>query len=238
MTEKERVENCSKNAGYAAGVMTYATGYCGQLFMRYMKKGSVLELGPAEGVMTEILYPHFSEDYTAVDGADFFVDSLKKRFANINAYTSLFEDFVPPQNKKYDNIILGHVLEHVENPVGILKFCTTLLSRGGVILSAVPNSHSLHRQAAVKMGLLKSEDTLNETDIKNGHRRVYNYDLFKQHFSEAGLKIAKSGGYWLKTLSNSQINQFYTDEMNQAFFELGEEYPDIAAEIYVVARKA
>ena len=236
MTEKERVENCS-GAGYSSGVMEGAITYCCNIFKQEMKNGSVLEFGPAEGVMTKILYPDYCGDYTVVDGVEKFIFNLQEQFPNIKGYVSLFEDFVPPNGKKYDNIILGHVLEHVENPVKVLKYCTQLLSEGGKILSAVPNSHSLHRQAAVRMGLLSNENQLNPTDIKNGHRRVYDYNLLKSHFNEAGVKIIKSGGYWLKTLSNSQINEFYTSKMNEAFFALGEEFPDIAAEIYIIGTK-
>ena len=43
------------------------------------------------------------------------------------------------------------------------------------------------------------------------------------------------GGYWIKPLSNGQIEQNWTAEMLEAFMELGERYPDIAGEIYVVA---
>lgn len=38
MTEKERVEQHSKIANYAGGIMTYATAYCGKIFERHMKK--------------------------------------------------------------------------------------------------------------------------------------------------------------------------------------------------------
>ena len=85
------------------------------------------------------------------------------------------------------------------------------------------------------MGMLEAVDSLNPSDIKNGHRRVYNFSGLKKDFENAGLKIIKSGGYWLKTLSNAQINEFYTPEMINAFLELGEEYPEIAGEIYVIA---
>lgn len=82
------------------------------------------------------------------------------------------------------------------------------------------------------MGLLKRTDELNATDHKNGHRRVYNLERLERDFRDAGLKVAVSGGYWLKTLSNAQIDEYYTPEMISAFLKLGEKYPDIAGEIY------
>lgn len=230
--EKKRVESCAKKADYSGGVMQYTTTYCGMIFKKHMKEGTVLELGPAEGVMTNLLYPSF-HDYTIVDGADFFVRDLQKRFPNIKAYTSLFEDFKP--DRYYDNIILGHVLEHVENPCDILKYCSSWLTKGGKILAAVPNANSIHRQAAVCMGLLTAADQLNSTDKKNGHRRVYNIEQLKSDFENAGLNIIKLGGYWLKPLSNSQIEDTWSRQMIDAFLQLGEKYPDIAAEIYIVA---
>ncbi len=230
--EKNRVVSHAQLAQYSFGVMERAIAYCGEVFRRYMKQGSVLELGPAEGVMTELLYPHYN-DYTVVDAADFFVESIIKRFPKIDGVVSLFEDYKP--SRKYDNIVLGHVLEHVEDPVEILKICGSWLEDGGVIVSAVPNSHSIHRQAAVIMGLLDYEKQLNETDQKNGHRRVYDRDSFEEDFIKAGLRVVASGGYWLKPESNGQINANWNEEMVEAFLKLGELYPDIAGEIYVVA---
>lgn len=232
--EKVRVESCAQNGTYALGVMKYATDYCGKIFERFMINGSVLEMGPAEGVMTSLLYPKFN-DYTVVDGADFFIDSLRKKFPEIKAHACLFEAFEPIQ--KFDNIILGHVLEHVENPCSLLKKSADWLNESGRILVAVPNANSIHRQAAVKMGLLKKEDELNDTDRLNGHRRVYNLDTLEQNFIEAGLSIVKSGGYWLKPVSNAQIDETWTEKMIFAFLELGEKYPEISGEIYVVAEK-
>jgi len=105
----------------------------------------------------------------------------------------------------------------------------------GRILAAVPNSRSLHRQAAVLMQLLPGEDALNEMDIHHGHRRVFSPESFRRCFLDAGLTIDIFGGYWLKPVSNRQIEQTWTPAMLDAFMQLGERYPDIAGEIYVVA---
>jgi hypothetical protein len=95
----------------------------------------------------------------------------------------------------------------------------------------------LHRQAAVLLGLLEFEEQLNEADIHHGHRRVYNPETFRRDFLKAGLTIEVFGGYWLKPVSNAQIEQSWTSEMLQAFMKLGERYPDISAEMYIVAHR-
>lgn len=108
------------NSIYAKGVGKVTTQYCGKIFEQYMVEGNVLELGPAEGIMTEILYKRW-KDYTVIDGAEYYIESIKKRFCDIKAYSCMFEEFEP--RCQYDNIILGHVLEHVENPNQVIKLC-------------------------------------------------------------------------------------------------------------------
>jgi hypothetical protein len=123
----------------------------------------------------------------------------------------------------------------VEDPRLILQRARGWLAADGVICAAVPNARSLHRQAAVIMGLLASEYELNETDLHHGHRRVYDPDTLRADLAAAGLSVRTAGGYWIKPLSNAQLEATWTPEMLDAFMRLGERYPDIAGEIYVVA---
>lgn len=231
--ERIRIESIADNSLYAYGVNTAMIQASFQIFQRYLTDGLTLELGPGEGIMTDLLVSVCSE-LTVVDGAQLFLDLIKAKHPHIKVVNALFEEFEP--DMRFDNIILGHVLEHVENPVEILKRAQKWLSPGGRILAAVPNSRSLHRQAAVLMGLLPFEDALNEADLHHGHRRVYNPESFRGDFLKAGLSIEVSGGYWLKPVSNGQIERDWTPAMLDAFMALGERYPDIAGEIYVVAR--
>jgi hypothetical protein len=85
------------------------------------------------------------------------------------------------------------------------------------------------------MELIPTEDSLNDKDRHHGHRIVFNPESFRAAFTRAGLAVDVFGGYWLKPLSNSQIEYSWTPSMIEAFMQLGERYPDIAGEIYVVA---
>ena len=184
--------------------------------------------------MTELLVTT-GKRITMVEGSSQFCADLRKRFPQAKVMHALFEEFHPEE--RFDNIILGHVLEHVQNPVDILARAKQWLKpRAGRLFAAVPNARSLHRQAAVIMGLLPQEDALNEMDHHHGHRRVFNPETFRNAFYQAGLQIEVFGGYWMKPVSNKQIEDTWSAEMLQAFMQLGERYPDIAGEIYVVAR--
>jgi SAM-dependent methyltransferase len=171
---------------------------------------------------------------TLVDGSALFCDELRKKYPDAEVCHSLFEDYCT--DKKFQTIILGHVLEHVSDPVLVLCHIKQFLAEDGCILAAVPNANSIHRQTAVLMGLIPNVKTFSELDKHHGHMRVYTIEEFKSDFISACLYVEKLGGYWLKPLTNSQIEKSWTTEMIETFMKLGEQYPDIAAEIYVVAR--
>lgn len=234
--EQERLKSIAARSTYSAGVMTYAIEHCFKIIERHVKKSDfVLEIGPAEGVMTDLLAQKFP-NLTVVEGADQFCKAIQSRHPNITVVNALIESF--STNQKFDWIILGHVLEHVEKPIEILKALKPLLASNGRLFCAVPNANSVHRQAAVEMGLLNKNDQLNQTDLAHGHRRVYCPKTLRHDFEESDLNIEVFGGYWLKPLANSQIESHWSTEMIRAFMTLGERYPDIAGEIYVIAKNS
>jgi 2-polyprenyl-3-methyl-5-hydroxy-6-metoxy-1,4-benzoquinol methylase len=231
-TEHRRLEDIAGDSWYAKGVNGASVAYSGEIFARHFRGDACLELGPAEGVMTELLDGAF-DSLTVVDGSERFCESLRERFPRAEVIHSLFEEFEP--GREFDAIVLGHVLEHVADSRQLLAAAREWLKPEGKVYAAVPNARSLHRQAAVMLGMLGDEHELNEQDIHHGHRRVYDPESFRHDFLAAGLRIEVFGGYWIKPLSNAQIDASWTPEMIRAFMALGERYPDIAAEIYVIA---
>ncbi|WP_243546897.1 class I SAM-dependent methyltransferase [Pseudodesulfovibrio tunisiensis] len=219
---------------YAKGICSMTIPYSFKIFKRWLVGNKILELGPAEGLMTEQLVA-LGKSITVVEGALGFCEIIKKRCPAVKIIHSLFEDFSTTET--FDHIILGHVLEHVKNPVGILKQISRFLTPQGTILSAVPNARSIHRQAATIMGITSSEYEASAKDKRHGHQRIYSPESFRSDFVQAGLKIDHFGGYWLKPLADKQIEQSWSTEQLAAFMVLGERYPDIAAEIYIIASR-
>lgn len=200
---------------------------------KYFKGNRCLEMGPADGVMTQYLVSDF-EKLDIVDGDDVLLNTIPD-YGNISKYHSWFEDFEPVE--KYDTIIMEHVLEHIEYPIDVLNKVKNWLAKEGVLIAGVPNAKSFHRLAAVRMGLLDSEYSLNSRDLTQGHYRVYDLDLFKTEFIEAGYEILDEGGVFLKFLSNKQIEDHLSIDAIDAYFELGKEFQQNAADIFVIAKK-
>ncbi|MFX1343480.1 MAG: class I SAM-dependent methyltransferase [Promethearchaeota archaeon] len=211
-----------------------------QAIKPYLKGKSILEIGFANGDMTQYLFRHF-EVVIGLEGGQPFIEKIKKRFpehyksGQLKIIHTLVENF--DSEDKYDVVLMSHVLEHLDNPVEILRKLKKFVKKDGVILILVPNANSLHRQVGVKMNILRRVDELNEQDKKLGHKRVYTWNILKKQIIKADLKILKFEGYFLKPLANSQIEKWFSEDLINAFYELGNEYQEISLEILAVCQK-
>ena len=197
---------------------------------------SCLEVGCGDGSGTEHLLRNFGE-VTVVDGSDLAIDNLCRRITadNLRTVRGRFEEIDLADNR-YDTIVLAHVLEHVHDPGLVLNRAKNHLAAEGRMIIDVPNANSLHRQVGVKMGLLGSVTDLNPADLSIGHRRVYTPDSFRKEIGGAGLEMVHFGGMFIKITSNAQTEEIFSERQLAAMMEVGEENPEIAAEIYVIAR--
>lgn len=201
-----------------------------QTLKPHLKGSYGLEMGPAEGEMTQFLLQDF-EQLTVVEGSANLI-ALIPDAPNLVKVHALFEKFVP--DRQFNTIVMEHILEHVDKPVALLQGVKQWLAPAGKLILGVPNGHSIHRLVAVKMELLDSPCQLNSRDNSLGHRRVYTAKTFRQDIELAGLKILKMGGVFFKPLSNQQIQNHWTEEMIQGFYELGKDFPEYAAELYAI----
>ena len=77
--ETLRLERIAGESLYAAGVNAETIRYSFRVFERHLRGESILELGPAEGVMTELL-ARTGMSLTLVEGSRAFCASLAQRF--------------------------------------------------------------------------------------------------------------------------------------------------------------
>jgi 2-polyprenyl-3-methyl-5-hydroxy-6-metoxy-1,4-benzoquinol methylase len=204
-----------------------------QTLKPFLKGQEGLEMGPAEGHMTQFLQHDFAR-LTIVDAALELLECIPDN-ENLVKINVLFEEYQPDQC--FDTIVMEHILEHVEKPIELLKRVKDWLRPPpalGRLLIGVPNGHSFHRLAAVKMGLLKDPCELNSRDLAVGHRRVYTPERLESDIKASGLKIITTGGVFFKPFSNGQIQDYLSEEMIQGFYELGKDFPLYAAELYAV----
>jgi 2-polyprenyl-3-methyl-5-hydroxy-6-metoxy-1,4-benzoquinol methylase len=199
----------------------------------YLRGPQGLELGPAEGLMTRQLLQDF-EHLTIVDGAAELL-ALIPDSPKLTKIHALFEEL--ELAGRFDTIVMDHVLEHVEQPVALLARVRDWLAPAGRIIVGVPNGESFHRLVGVKMGFLREPCELNQRDRTLGHRRVYGRDTLFHDIRQAGLNPTAWGGVFFKPLSNQQIEDDWTDQMIEGFYELGKDFPEHANELFAVCER-
>ncbi|HOL87439.1 MAG TPA: class I SAM-dependent methyltransferase [Defluviitoga tunisiensis] len=208
------------------------------IFLKYsFNTENVMEIGLGDGIFTEMLANKFKKVY-AIDGSYTILTKLKEKF---RAYKNIIyiQSYIENLNleEQVDNIVMSHILEHLDSPVEALIKLRRFCHKDTIVYLSVPNAMSLHRQVAVKMGLLEKNNSLNDNDLRLGHKRVYSPDEFKSDVQKAGFHIIKFGGSMIKPLTNKQIEDNWSDQMIQGFIELGNDYPELCGDIYIIAKR-
>jgi len=208
-------------------------------FTPYLRGGRALELGCSDGFMTEMIAGHV-DHLDVVDGSELFLAEAGKRdLSNVSFIHSLFEEF--EADTKYDYVIASYILEHVFDPVAVMKMARSVLKPDGLLLLLVPNARALSRQLAVHMGLLNGLKELTPNDHNHGHRRVYDRVDFDRDIAAAGFENVSQGGVMLKILADFQMDKLIDDGTLQeaqldGLYKLGLEYPDLCGSLFSVCR--
>ncbi len=119
--------------------------YPHRIINRFKHVPSLLELGLGHGFTAKI-FANACDRYVVVDGSSVVIEQFRQNTPNfrgeiIEAY---FEDYSPDQ--KFDVIVMGFILEHVDDPDLILKRYCDFLTPGGKLYVAVPNAKSMNRR--------------------------------------------------------------------------------------------
>lgn len=211
--------------------------YMMRTFSPFFVPGKALQLGCAHGDQTVDLYKVY-QDLTVVDAAPEFLEKVRQKgLVSVRLVESLFEEF--ETEEKFHMIMISHVLEHLQDPVSVLKKFKRFLAPGGHFFLVVPNGQAPSRQIAVQMGLLRHCGDLSEADLKHGHRRVYFLDTLERDAREAGLQIFQRGGIFFKPLANFQLealmdSPFLSPEFMEGCYQLGFHHPTLCASIYTI----
>lgn len=115
-----------------------------RLYLGEVKPGRLLEIGCGDGrAMLRMKKLGWQ-----VEGQEIDLNAARVAAENTGLpvhYGELERLEIPKET--YDAIVMIHVIEHVQDPVGLLKTCNRLLRSGGTLIVVTPNVESLgHRQ--------------------------------------------------------------------------------------------
>jgi 2-polyprenyl-3-methyl-5-hydroxy-6-metoxy-1,4-benzoquinol methylase len=210
-------------------------------FEPFFRMGSLLELGSFKGDFTRRLLERF-EDVTCVEASGEAIAEARRKLGESATYIhSLFETANLP--KRYDNIILTHVLEHLDDPVAVLKRINDeWLTPGGRLFLVCPNANAPSRQIAVKMGLITHNAAVTPAEAEHGHRCTYSLDTLERDAVAAQLKVVHRSGIFFKALANFQWDRLLqTDIISKEYldgcYKLGQQYPDLCSSIFLMCER-
>ena len=218
---------------------------------------SILDMPCGDGTLTAM----FAENYDRVVGLDaskHHLEQARQKVPGAEFHEALIEEF--ETEERFDVVAMLNILEHVVDPVLILKKASVFLKKHGRIHVQVPNAYAINRRLAVLMGTLESCEELSPFDIKiAGHRRSYDTKTLLRDIKEAGLEALDSGGIFYKILSTPQMDWFLENglweeggfgwgrigadtkdwraEFCRASYELGKQHPEDCNVIWVSATK-
>ncbi|MBQ5948342.1 bifunctional 2-polyprenyl-6-hydroxyphenol methylase/3-demethylubiquinol 3-O-methyltransferase UbiG [Massilia sp. ST3] len=215
--------------------------YMLQSFQPFFRPGSLLELGCFQGALTRRLLAHF-DDVTCVEASSEALDAARALVGDkATFFHARFEEVQLP--RRYDNIVLTHVLEHLDDAVGLLRRINDeWLAPGGRLFLVCPNANAPSRQIAVKMGLIEHNAAVTPAELDHGHRRTYSLDTLERDAVAGGLAVRHRSGIFFKALANFQWDRLLqTDIISPAYLDgcyaLGQHYPDLCASIFLLCEQ-
>lgn len=231
--------------------------YQAQTCLEYARGSSLLDMPCGDGVLTAMLAPSFAR-VVGIDASSKHLELAKQTLPEVEFHEALIEEFETPE--RFTTITMLNILEHVVDPISVLKKAASLLDDDGVLLVHVPNANAINRRLAVLMGTLTDCEELSPFDIQVvGHRRSYTLKTLSADIAAAGLKVTDTGGVMYKSLSTPQMDWFLKNglweeggfgwgrigaddkdwraEFCRASYELGKQHPEDCNIIFACVTK-
>ena len=206
--------------------------YPKRILTRSQGAQSLLELGLGHGFATNQFSGIF-ERHLVLDGSAAVIENFKKSFPACRSeiIETYFENFETAE--RFDVVVMGFILEHVDDPLLIMSKFKDFLAPGGKIFLAVPNAEVLNRRLGHLAGLLPDIQTLSPNDELLGHKRYYTVDSLSSDIDRAGFNIDRLEGIYLKPFTTMQMLSLQLpSSVIHALCETGIDYPELSCGIF------
>lgn len=194
---------------------------------------SILELGLGHGITSRIFSKHYKR-HVVLEGSAAVIDNFRKKSPDCNPeiIETYFEKY--ETKEKFDVIVLGFILEHVDNPYEIITYFKKFLSPEGNMFISVPNAEALNRRLGHLAGLLPDMQALSENDVISGHKRYYTVESLTEEVRNAGFELSKMEGIYLKPFTTKQMMSLNFDQkIINALCLAGIDYPELCLGLLV-----
>ena len=209
-----------------------------QRVIRAARGGSLLELGLGHGYSTRAFSTHFQR-HVVIDGSPEVIRQFRENFPDVHVeiQEAYFEQF--DTTEKFDVVVMGFVLEHVDDPALILRAYKRFLKPGGSVFVAVPNCQALNKRFGYAAGLIPDVTHLSAADDALGHHRLFTVESLHSLVMDAGYRAKLTEGIFLKPITTQQIRELQLSEaILNAMLVVGVEYPELCVGILMQLEEA
>ena len=189
---------------------------------------SILELGLGHGFTTDIFSRHFNR-HVVLEGSPAVIENFRGKHVNCPAeiVEGYFEDF--STEERFEVIVMGFILEHVDDPLIILRRFREFLAPEGRIFLAVPNALVMNRRLGHLAGMLDDMTELSKNDHLLGHKRFYTSESLRKDIEQVGFGVDRMEGIYLKPFTTNQILSLDLDRsIIESLCALGVDYPELS----------
>lgn len=189
---------------------------------------SLLELGLGHGITAMEFGSHFKR-HVIIDASPAVIANFRLAHPESRAeiVESYFEDF--QSQERFEVIVLGFILEHVDDPLVVLRHFRQFMAPNGKMFVTVPNAEVLNRRLGHLAGMLPDMTELSDHDRLLGHQRYYTVTTLRQVLELAGYQVRRMEGIYLKPLTTRQmISHNFDARILNAFCEVGVDYPELS----------
>jgi len=170
---------------------------------KFIKGEDILDIGSTEGFLHDLLVKN----------------NPKKRFYTLdtNSKADFKVDLDNPRkiNKKFDTIIAGEIIEHLESPIRFVRYCKSLLKKGGRLILTTPN--------AIGLQYILSEKWCVYYKNYRGHTQTFTIDMLKRIFQDEKLNVVHTdyiNAFWVN--NPLQYLSFLIRRIRPDLFIIGE----------------
>jgi len=183
--------------------------------LRYVinRPARILDVGCGIGLTSELFKNHFAAEYSVgIEIDKSAAEKAKNRLDKVIMMDLNEQDF-SWDGEKFDLIILGDLIEHLNNPRKFLLDLKNLLEQNGIIVISVPN---IRNWRIIWMLAFKGDWKYTDFGIMDKtHLRFFTWKSLKEMVNDCGYKIVKTGNR--KRIFDSIINILTLNIFKQFF---------------------
>jgi 2-polyprenyl-3-methyl-5-hydroxy-6-metoxy-1,4-benzoquinol methylase len=212
----------------------YTRGTGAAIARRIHPGDRVLELGCATGLMT-MSFTQAGARVLGVDRSEAYLERARAR--GLNGATFVRGDVVEyDENAPFDHVTATNIIHELPDPDRFLGRCRERLVAGGIFHLSLQNPQSIHRLAALELGLIGSLDEVSARGEQYATLRLYDAAQLAAMGEAAGLTLVAQEGVMLKPLPNDQMAAM-PELVLQGFLAVAHHFPKHCAMNYLVFRR-